>query len=416
MTKIGLADGTDFSTRGVVVLGVTGSIAAYKAADLTSKLVQIGVEVHVVMTASAAKLVQPQTFLTLSRHPVLTDLWAVPEWRPEHIALAESAQLLLVAPATANFLGKFAHGIADDALTTVALSHEGPVIVAPAMNPRMWRHAAVQESVRLLRLRGVKIIGPAAGRVACSGDGEAGRMVAVEQLLAAVLVELASLGTTAEEEKSVPHLKVVVTAGPTREDIDPVRFISNRSSGRMGYALAAVSAAAGHETLLITGPTQLPRPVGCRCEEVTSAAEMSAAVKRAFPEADILFMCAAVSDYRPRQVAVRKIKKEDGPAILELERTEDILATVSGLKSAHQKIVGFAAETDDLEVNARKKLLGKKLDWLAANDVSRADIGFGAEENEVILYSADGRAEHLPRMSKLALAAEILHRVCATAD
>jgi phosphopantothenoylcysteine decarboxylase/phosphopantothenate--cysteine ligase len=393
--------------RGSIVLGVTSSIAAYKAADLTSKLVQAGVDVHVVMTANAARLVQPQTFLTLSRNPVINDLWSVEDWRPEHIALADLAALMVVAPATANFLGKLAHGVADDALTTVALSHEGPMLVAPAMNPRMWRNPAVQENVRVLRSRGIHIIDPEPGHVACSGDGEPGRLADVQVIADAVLAFLAARQLPAGDGSQ----RVLVTAGPTREAIDPVRFIANHSSGRMGYALAQVAAAAGHSVVLISGPTALPCPYGVRLVPVTSAAEMCEAVKREFADCDLLAMCAAVSDFTPAQAAGRKIKKSAMPDCLPLARTDDILMTVASLKRGKQRILGFAAETDDLADNARKKLREKKLDWIAANDVSKPGIGFGSGENQVTLYGSDGGVTEIPRMSKLDVAAELLGRI-----
>lgn len=390
-----------------VVVGVTGSIAAYKAAEVVSALTKRGVEVHVIMTASATRLVQPQTFLTLSRQPVMSDLWSNPEWQPEHIALAERAQLLVIAPATANILGKMAHGIADDALSTYALSHTGPVLVAPAMNPRMWRHPATQASCRLLRERGVRIIEPERGRVACGEDG-IGRLAAPETIVTAVFEQLAALELKA---RTVTPRRIVVTAGPTREAIDPVRYLSNRSSGKMGYALAAVAAAAGHEVVLISGPTALPRPGGCRVVEVESAADMAAAVKAEFAAADLLIMCAAVADYRPARAAAQKLKKTAATLAVELERTEDILASVAAVKRRDQVVVGFAAETTDVANYARAKLKRKKLDWIVANDVSRRDIGFESDSNEVTVYGAGGQAVAIPKMSKAALAARLLELV-----
>jgi phosphopantothenoylcysteine decarboxylase/phosphopantothenate--cysteine ligase len=391
------------NAQACIVLGVTGSIAAYKAADLTSRLVQADLDVHVLMTKNATNLVQPQTFLTLSRNAVTTDLWDVPNWRPEHIALADQADLLVVVPASANFIGKLAHGIADDALSTYALSHTGPVILAPAMNPRMWGHAAVQENLAALRRRGVAIVEPEEGRVAC-GEGGKGRLASVETIQRAIQVRLA-LGKLPAGTRTK---KILITAGPTREALDPVRFLSNRSTGKMGYALAEVACAAGHEVALVSGPVCLPRPAGCRIIDVVSAAEMAESVKTEFASADLLIMCAAVADYRPVHCEARKLKKGDGELALPLCRTEDILAALGTAKGSRQKIMGFAAETHDMARHAQAKLLAKNLDWIVANDVSRDDIGFGVDSNEAVLYRADGEPLPLPRMSKLELAARLL--------
>jgi phosphopantothenoylcysteine decarboxylase/phosphopantothenate--cysteine ligase len=394
-------DGTN--PQACIVLGVTGSIAAYKAADLTSRLVQAGLDVHVLMTKNATNLVQPQTFLTLSRNAVTTDLWDVPNWRPEHIALADQADLLVVVPASANFIGKLAHGIADDALSTYALSHTGPVILAPAMNPRMWGHDAVQENLAILRRRGVVIVEPEEGRVACGEDGK-GRLASVGTIQRAIQVHFA-LGRLPMGSQT---RKILITAGPTREALDPVRFLTNRSTGKMGYALAEVACAAGHEVVLVSGPVSLPRPAGCRIVDVVSAAEMAAAVKAEFASADLLIMCAAVADYRPVHCEARKLKKGDSELALPLCRTEDILGTLATAKSPRQKIMGFAAETHDMAQHAQAKLRAKKLDWIVANDVSRGDIGFGGDCNEAIVYPSDGEPLPFPRMSKLELAARLL--------
>ncbi|MCF7855088.1 MAG: bifunctional phosphopantothenoylcysteine decarboxylase/phosphopantothenate--cysteine ligase CoaBC [Candidatus Pacebacteria bacterium] len=393
------------SHRGTVVLGVSSSIAAYKAADLTSKLVQSGVDVHVVMTQNATNLVRPQTFRTLSQHPVITDLWSVPDWRPEHIALAELAQVLVIAPATANVLAKLANGIADDALTTFALAHEGPLIVAPAMNPRMWRNPAVRENCRRLQGRGVTIVAPESGRVACGTDTEPGRLADVSRIVSTTLAHLAGLSLRRD---STDRQKILVTAGPTREVIDPVRFISNKSSGKMGYACAEMALAAGHDVTLISGPAATAPPPGCRFIAIESAADMAVTVRREFPDCNLLIMCAAVGDYRPATPAQQKIKKTKGKLTLTLERTEDILAIVASLRKPTQKVVGFAAETVNVDANAVEKLHAKKLDMIVANDVSRQDAGFGTDENVVTLYLPDGTKHSLPRMLKIDVAAEIL--------
>jgi len=392
--------GTD-DTRRRVALGVTGSIAAYKAADLASRLVRAGVDVHVLMTASAAELVRPRTFLTLSRNPVVTDLWQVPAWQPGHIALADLVQLLIVAPATANFLAKLAHGIADDALSTFAVAHAGPMIVAPAMNPRMWANPTVQANCAALRRRGILFVGPDTGRVAC-GEAGVGRMAAVETILDAVRVQLVAAGGNCGAGR-----RVLVTAGPTREAIDPVRFITNRSSGKMGYALAAAAAAAGADTVLISGPAALEPPPMCRRVRVESAADMAAAVYAEFEAADLIVMAAAVADYRPVDRASAKIHKDAAALRLELERTEDILASLGERRKASQILVGFAAETERVAESAKEKLARKRLDFIVANDVSRPDIGFGSDENEVTVYFPGGE-KHFPKMPKPELAAELM--------
>jgi len=396
-------------TGGTVVLGVTGSIAAYKAADLTSGLVKAGIDVHVLMTRSATKLIQAQTFLTLSRNPVTTDLWDVPTWRPEHIALSEHADVFVVAPATANFVGKLAHGIADDALSTYALSHVGSTVIAPAMNPKMWRHPAVQGNCELLRQRGVFFVGPDSGRVACGTDG-CGRLAALGSVSQAVRAHLAvSQARHAGALCASPprRLRVLVSAGCTREALDPVRYLTNRSSGKMGYAMAAVAAAAGHDVVLVSGPTQLSPAPGCRHVDAISARDMAVAVRREFEACDVLVMCAAVADFHPLVTADQKIKKEEGGMSLELERTEDILATVGAEKRDGQRIMGFAAESRDVLANARAKLARKNLDWIVANDISRPDIGFASEANEVSVVSPEG-VTHLPRMGKMAVSARLL--------
>lgn len=391
-----------------VILGVTGSIAAYKAADLASRLTKSGVEVHVVMTESATRLVQARTFQTVCRNPVVTSLWDLPGWQPGHVALADRADLLVIAPATANILGKMARGIADDALSTQALSHEGPVIVAPAMNPRMWRHPAVQENVRILRARGVRVLGPGCGDVACGAPGE-GRMVEPALLVQAIQAQLHVLRTPQLANRGECLL---VTAGPTCEDVDGVRYLTNRSSGRMGYAVAAAGVAAGMDVTLVSGPTNLSRPLGCTLVPVRTAAEMADAVRTAFPDCDGLVMAAAVADYRPATPSAGKLKKTDADLNLVLERTGDILQSIAATKRKEQWIVGFAAETDDLETNAAEKRRRKNLDWIAVNDVGRADTGFGTDDNALILLSEDKRVD-LGTADKLDLAVRLLAEVLA---
>ncbi len=395
------------STTSAVALGVTGSIGAYKAADLTSRLTQSGVDVHVVMTENATKLVQPQTFLTLSRNPVTTDLWHIPEWNPEHIALAERTDMLMVAPATANFLGKLAAGIADDALSTLALSHEGPVMVAPAMNPAMWAHPAVQENVETLQRRGVQFVGPAEGITACGTKG-IGRMEEPDHILKAIRTQLAGLRLRQAQQKH-PFQRIVVTAGPTREFLDPVRFLSNRSSGKMGYAVAAVAAAAGHEVTLISGPVSLPPPAGVECRDVQSASEMRSALKEELGQADILVMTAAVSDYTPTHTSDTKVHRENKHQLnIEFEPTPDILAEAAASKRDNQFIVGFAAETEPTQQRAREKLQQKNADMLVVNDVNQPDAGFEGDNNEGTVYLKDGSTKHIQNCDKTRFAEQLL--------
>jgi len=387
-----------------VVLGVTGSIAAYKSANLASLLVKSGVRVHVIMTAAAQKLVAPRTFLTISRNPVVTDLWESPDWKPEHIALADLADLLVVAPATANMLAKMANGIADDALSTFALSHSGPVLVAPAMNPVMWRHPATQANVAVLKSRGVFVAGPEPGALACGTVGE-GRMVEPDNLARTVRALLA-----ARRIRNRRPLRILVTAGPTREYLDPVRFLTNRSSGRMGDALARVAAAAGHKVTLVSGPTPLPDPPCLETVRVTTAEDMADAVLQALPDFDVLIMAAAVADYTPARTLRRKMKKGPGDKTLRLRRTRDILAAAAAVRQPGQVIVGFAAETGDPVQAARCKMEEKRLDAIVANDVSRSGVGFESEENEVTVITRDA-AVRIPRMDKIEAAARILDLV-----
>lgn len=387
-----------------IALGVSGSIAAYKAADLVSKLVQQGYEVQVLMTEAATRLVQPLTFFTLSRQPVISSLFDLPDWQPGHIALAERASLFVVAPATANIIGKLAQGIADDAVSTFALSHTGPLLVVPAMNPRMWANPAVQENLATLRRRGILVMEPGTGRVAC---GEAGKGRFPE--VAAVLERIGEILAPPTAGK---RPRLLVTAGPTREAIDPVRYISNHSSGKMGFAIAAAAAAAGCETTLIAGPVSLATPPGCRRLDVVSAAEMKAAVLKEFPGHDALVMCAAVADYRPAKAASQKVHKS-GDTELPLVRTDDILMAVKEIRKPGQKVMGFAAETEGLEASAKGKLQKKKLDWIVANDVSRSDIGFNADSNEATVYSAEATPVQLPKMPKAELAKALVKMILA---
>ena len=388
-----------------VVLGVTGCIGAYKACEVLRELQKRSVDVHVVMTEAATRFVSPLTFEALSHHPVFVDQWALGgDSDIRHISLGDAATLLLVAPATANTLGKFARGIADDALSTLYLATQAPVLVAPAMNVNMFEHPAVKENVDILRRRGVSFVDPGSGYLACGWLGK-GRLAEVDDIVAAALAIL-------ERRRDLEGETVLVTAGPTVEDIDPVRFVSNRSTGQMGYRLAEAARDRGARVILISGPTSLPPPSGVDFVGVRSAAEMMRAVQAHVSSASVVVMAAAVSDYRPASLAPHKVKKSPGPLSLELVRTEDILGSLGKAKNG-PLLVGFAAETERVHEHARTKLREKHLDLIVANDVSRKDAGFAAETNEAVLLDASGALEELPLMGKQELAGRILDRVVA---
>ncbi len=389
----------------VVVLGVTGCIGAYKACEVLRELQKRGVDVHVVMTAAATRFVSPMTFEALSRHPVFHDQFSLGEnGEIRHISLADDAQLLLVAPATANSIGKFANGIADDALSTLYLATRAPVLVAPAMNVNMFEHEAVQRNLDTLRGRGVGVVEPGDGYLACGWLGK-GRLAEVDEIVAAAL---ARLGARRDLERET----VLVTAGPTLEDLDPVRFVSNRSTGTMGYRLAEAARDRGARVVLVSGPTALTQPAGVTFEAVRSAAEMKAAVDRHAAQATVVIAAAAVSDYRPVDASPSKLKKTDGPLRLEMVRTPDILKALGEAKGA-RLLVGFAAETEDLLANATKKLGAKNLDLIVANDVTAAGAGFGGQTNAVVLLRRDGQRREVPLASKREVAERILDEVVA---
>jgi phosphopantothenoylcysteine decarboxylase / phosphopantothenate---cysteine ligase len=386
-----------------VVLGVTGCIGAYKACEVLRELQKRGCDVRVVMTESATRFVSAMTFEALSRHPVFLDQFALGEQGEiQHVSLADSAELLLVAPATANSLGKFARGIADDALSTLYTATRAPVLVAPAMNVNMFSHPAVVENLEILRARGVGVIEPGSGYLACGWLGQ-GRLAEVSEIVEAALCALARSSELAGEN-------VLVTAGPTLEDIDPVRFVSNRSSGRMGYRLAEAARDRGARVTLVSGPTALPAPHGVQVVAVRSAEEMARAVAERLEAASIVAMAAAVSDYRPAQVSPGKLKKSEGGASLELVRTPDILREL-GERKGGRFLLGFAAETEDLRQNARRKLVEKRLELIVANDVGAPGLGFGSERNAATLLDAAGGEVELPAMGKRELAERIWDRV-----
>jgi phosphopantothenoylcysteine decarboxylase/phosphopantothenate--cysteine ligase len=390
----------------LIALGVTGGIGAYKAVEVARGLQKQGHDVVAIMTRSARRFVAPLTFEAITRRAVITD-----QWKPgsnadiEHISLASDIALLLVAPATANTIGKFANGIADDFLSSMYLATTAPVMLAPAMNTNMLGHPAVAQNLRTLVSRGVRIVEPGAGYLACGWIGK-GRLAEPDDVVAAVQQLLRPAGS------ALGARRVLVTAGPTYEDIDPVRYIGNRSSGRMGFALAAEAARRGAAVTLVSGPTSLAPPAGVDLVQVRSASDMHAAVVARAADQDVVIMAAAVADYT-LESAPQKIAKADGPLVLTLTRTRDILGDLGRLPSRRvgtPVLVGFAAETHDVIAHARQKLDRKGVDLIVANDVRRQDAGFEVETNAVTLVSADG-AEEVPLNSKAAVAAHILDRV-----
>jgi phosphopantothenoylcysteine decarboxylase/phosphopantothenate--cysteine ligase len=392
-----------------LLLGITGSIAAYKAADLASKLTREGAQVDVILTPAAEKFVTPLTFQSVTGRKAFTeaDLWGG-EAHVLHVGLGHSADLLVIAPCTANTMAKLAHGIADNLLTITALAARCPILIAPAMDVVMFSHPATQENLKILVERGAWIAGPAEGRMASGLVGK-GRMIEPAELLGHIRLALGKNGKLAGK-------KVVVTAGGTQEPLDPVRVLANRSSGKQGYALAQAAIDAGAQVKLISAPTGLIPPVGARLVEVRTAQEMLEAVLAESASADALLMAAAPADFRPKTVAGDKLKKREGIPQVELEAAPDILETVAGLGSGEKRprlVVGFAAESRDLLENAAAKLASKKLDMIAANDITASDAGFGADANRVTLIYADGRKEALPLMSKTEVAETIVARLTA---
>ncbi len=389
-----------------ITLGVTGGVAAYKSAELVRRLQQEGHSVQVVMTRAACEFVTPLTFAALSGQKVITDLFAKSssgeanvESAIEHIAVAQRTDLLLVAPATADILAKFARGLADDFLSTLYLASTAPAIVAPAMNVNMWQHAATRENLAMLKARGVHIVEPNAGYLACGMTGP-GRLAELDEILKAV-------HEVAQTKRDLGGETLMVTAGPTCEDIDPVRYITNRSSGKMGYAVAETAARRGAKVILISGPTALAAPDGVERVDVRSAAEMFAAARNHFADSSMAIFAAAVADYRPADPANTKIKQSKEAQTIRLEPNTDILATLAQDKG-ERIVVGFAAETDHVAENARKKLTQKNADLIVANDVTAEGAGFDHDTNIVTLFSRDGRDLPLPRLTKSEVAERVL--------
>jgi len=387
-----------------IALGVTGGIAAYKAAEIVRLLQDRGIRVQVIMTRAAQEFVRPLTFAALSGEKVITGMFSPGEEQQpnidsaiEHIAVAQSIDALLVAPATADVIAHFAQGIASDFLTTLYLATTAPVVVAPAMNVNMWNHPATQANLEILRKRGVKVVEPGAGYLACGMTG-AGRLAENETIVAAVLEVLGASQDLSGET-------LLITAGPTREKIDPVRYLTNRSSGRMGYALAEAALRRGAHVLLVSGPTSLTAPVAATVTRVESAQEMRDAVMKLLPQASVVIKSAAVSDYRAKTTADQKIKRK-GPTTLELEATPDILKEISANRTS-QIVIGFAAETENVLENARQKLVAKNLDGIVVNDVSREGVGFDSDRNAVTIITREDVVE-VPETTKWEVAQRVL--------
>lgn len=385
-----------------IVLGVTGGIAAYKSAELCRLFVKAGAEVRVVMTAAAKEFISPLTFQTLSGHAVYDTLFADRgQYRVDHVGLAQSADILVIAPATANCLGKVASGIADDLLTTTIMASDAPVLFAPAMNKQMYAGPATQQNLGKLARWGYHFIGPEEGELACGGSGR-GRMAAVDAIFSKAAEILCRKNTWAGR-------KVLITAGPTREPLDPVRYLSNYSSGKMGYALAAAAQEQGAEVILVSGPVSLTPPAGVQLISVSTAADMLQAVLMHYDNIDVVIKAAAVADYRPVRTHEQKMKKESNLSV-ELVQNPDILAEL-GRRKSKQILVGFAAETENLRENALDKLSRKNLDMIVANDLTGDGAGFDSETNIVRIYFADGRETGYPKMTKIDVARQILRNI-----
>ena len=391
-----------------ILLGVTGGIAAYKSAMLASRLVKTGACVHVIMTQNATNFINPITFETLTRNKCIVDTFDRNfEFKVEHVALAQKADVIMVAPATANIIAKLAHGLADDMLTTTILASKAPKIIAPAMNTGMYENPVTQDNIELLKHYGMEVITPASGHLAC-GDSGAGKMPEPETLFSYIMKDLAC-------EKDMVGKKVMVTAGPTQEKIDPVRYITNHSTGKMGYAIAENCMRRGAEVTLITGPVAITPPPFVKVVPVVSAADMAAAVKETAEQQDIIIKAAAVADYRPDHPVDEKVKKKDGDATLTMERTEDILSYLGAHKKPGQFLCGFSMETEHMLENSRAKLAKKNADMIVANNLKVAGAGFGTDTNVVTLITADDCRE-LEIMSKAdvasAIVSEILKKMC----
>ena len=385
-----------------ILLGVTGGIAAYKACDIVSGLKKINANVDVIMTKSATELINPNTFQALSQNAVIIDTFNTPRyWNIEHISLAQKAHVLLVAPATANIIGKVANGIADDMLSTTIMASTAKVVFAPAMNVKMYENKIVQQNIEKLISSGYQFIEPGSGRLAC-GDTGIGRLADINEIIGVIV-------SIVKTDSDLKGKKILVTAGPTREAIDPVRFISNYSTGKMGYSIAEAASARGAEVILISGPTALRTPPGVKLIKIDTALEMYDAVMDNFKGQNIIIKSAAVSDYRPEAVSEHKIKKDRGNLNLTLVRNPDILYELGKIKE-DRMLIGFAAESDNVVENAKDKILEKKLDFIVANDITEEGAGFGTDTNIVTIIDMDGKIEKIGKSSKIDIAHRILDK------
>lgn len=382
-----------------VVLGVTGGIAVYKALDIASSLRKKNIEVNVIMTKHAEKFVAPLTFQSISQNFVITDMFQEPKaWEIQHISLAQKADCILVAPVTANIIGKVANGIADDMLSTTIMASKAKVIFAPAMNTNMYDNPIVQSNIEKLKSLGYEFVEPDSGRLAC-GDIGKGKLPKPEVIVERVLTEL-------YDKKDLCGKKVLISAGPTRSDIDPVRFVSNRSTGKMGYEIAKEARDRGAEVTLVSGPVALEKPQGIETIDVSTNSEMFDEINKRYEESDIVIMSAAVADYKAKEVSKQKIKKGEGSLVIELVRDKDILMTL-GENKKNQVLVGFAAESENLIENAKGKLQRKNLDYIVANDITSKDTGFGSDDNRVTIISRELEEKVLSKMSKREVAREL---------
>jgi len=387
-----------------VVIGVTGGIAVYKALDVISALRKKDIEVHVIMTESASKFVNPLTFQSISQNMVVTDMFAEPKaWEIQHISLAQKADLMLIAPATANVIGKISNGIADDMLSTTVMATKAKVLIAPAMNTNMYQNPIVQNNISKLKDFGYKFIEPASGRLAC-GDIGIGKLADVNTIVERVIEELE------DKEQDLLGKKVLVSAGPTIAPIDPVRYITNRSTGKMGYAIAKEARDRGAEVILVSGPTNLEPPKNVKIIHIKTNEEMKKEILQNFKWADIVIKSAAVADYKPKEYSKEKIKKGEGDLNICLTRDNDILKFLGEIKT-HQVLVGFAAESDNVLENAERKLKNKNLDFIVANDITSSDTGFGSEDNKVVILSKNNEKLELEKMSKKKVASNIFDMI-----
>ena len=387
-----------------VVIGVTGGIAVYKALDVISALRKKDIEVYVIMTESASKFVNPLTFQSISQNMVVTDMFAEPKaWEIQHISLAQKADLMLIAPATANVIGKISNGIADDMLSTTVMATKAKVLIAPAMNTNMYQNQIVQNNISKLKDFGYKFIEPASGRLAC-GDIGIGKLADVNTIVERVIEELE------DKEQDLLGKKVLVSAGPTIAPIDPVRYITNRSTGKMGYAIAKEARDRGAEVILVSGPTNLEPPKNVKIINIKTNEEMKKEILQNFKWADIVIKSAAVADYKPKEYSKEKIKKGEGDLNICLTRDNDILKFLGEIKT-HQVLVGFAAESDNVLENAERKLKNKNLDFIVANDITSSDTGFGSEDNKVVILSKNNEKLELEKMSKKKVASNIFDMI-----